>query len=333
MVNPVVVEVGRGGIAESRHRGAYAVFDADDACVMSAGDVDQPVFPRSAVKAIQALPLVESGAAERFSFGDRELALACASHSGEAEHRALALSMLESAGLNETALECGPQWPDKRAVLLDFARDHEEPTQLCNNCSGKHAGFLCTAVHEGVAPEGYVGRDHAVQKAVRDAMESVTGAAHGVAPCGFDGCSIPTYAIPLAAAARGFARIVSGAGLEPVRAVAARRLLDACMAEPFYVAGTRRACTEIMQAIPGRIFVKTGAEGVYCGALPDQGLGFALKIDDGATRAAETLCAGLVSHLMGEEGAADPVLARYRSRPIKTRKGVEVGRMTAALAN
>src|SRR5437899_3386619 len=268
MANPVLVEVLRGAVVESAHRGAVAVFDADGKPVFEIGDTERPVFPRSAVKAIQALPLVESGAADAYGFGGRELALACASHSGERAHVELASAMLSKAGLDRTALECGAHWPSSHEATIALARASGFPNSLHNNCSGKHSGFLCTCVHAGIAHRGYVKAGHALQEMVRDAMQAVTGAAHEVDHCGTDGCSIPTYAVPLKSFALGFARMATGRGFAPERAKAAKRLLSACMAEPFLVAGTGKADLALMQAAPGRIFVKTGAEGVYCAALP-----------------------------------------------------------------
>ncbi|WP_040592532.1 asparaginase, partial [Mesorhizobium metallidurans] len=154
MTNPVLVEVLRGKIVESAHRGAIAVFDADGKPFLEIGDTSVPVFPRSAVKAIQALPLVESGAADTYGFGNRELALACASHSGEPAHVELARSMLASAGLDHSALECGAHWPSNHQAEIALARAGGLPNALHNNCSGKHSGFLCTCVHSGIAHGG-----------------------------------------------------------------------------------------------------------------------------------------------------------------------------------
>ncbi len=330
MGNPVLVEITRGNSAESVHCGAFAVFDGEGKCVTSAGDIDRPVFPRSAVKAIQALPLVESGAADGFGFGDRELALACASHSAEPRHLETALAMLKAAGLGEDALECGVHWPYDQPVLIAMVREGRQPSPVCNNCSGKHAGFLCTAVQTGTGTRGYVKRGHKVQEMVREAMEQVTGAVHGDDNAGIDGCSIPTYAIPLKNLALGFARMATGNGLAPQRAAAARRLMDACMAEPFHVAGTKRACTAMMEAAPGEIFVKVGAEGVYCGALPKLGLGFALKCDDGAIRAAEAICARIVAAMLGDGHEAAGRLANWSGKTLKNWAGTEVGAVRAA---
>ncbi|MBZ9814084.1 asparaginase [Mesorhizobium sp. CA7] len=332
MTNPVLVEVTRGEVVESAHRGAVSVFDADGKAVWEIGDTDRPVFPRSAVKAIQALPLVESGAADAYGFGNRELALACASHSGEPAHVELANAMLARAGLDRTALECGAHWPSSHDATIALARAGNVPNALHNNCSGKHSGFLCTCVHAGISHAGYVKAGHALQEMVRDAMQAVTGAAHDVDHCGIDGCSIPTYAVPLKSFALGFARMATGRGFAPERAKAAKRLLAACMAEPFLVAGTGRADVALMRAAPGRIFVKTGAEGVYCAALPELGLGIALKCDDGAGRAAEVMIAAVLAKLLNGDAVAARLI-ELAHPAVESRIGAKVGllRPTAAL--
>lgn len=333
MANPVLVEVTRGAVVESAHRGAVCVLDADGKIVWEIGDTARPVFPRSAVKAIQALPLVESGAADAYGFGDRELALACASHSGEPEHVELATAMLARAGLDKAALECGAHWPSNHDATIALARAGGSPNALHNNCSGKHSGFLCTCVHSGIPHGGYVKAGHLFQEMVRDAMQSVTGAAHDVDHCGTDGCSIPTYAVPLKSFALGFARMATGRGFAPERARAAKRLLSACMAEPFLVAGTGKADVALMQAAPGRIFVKTGAEGVYCAALPELGLGIALKCDDGAGRAAEVMIAAVLAKLLRSDETLAAKLMRLAHPPVESRVGAKVGtlRPTAPL--
>lgn len=301
MTNPVLVEVTRGSIVESVHRGRVVVVDGDGAIMFSQGDVEAAVFPRSANKAMQALPLVESGAADAFRFGNRELALACSSHSGEEAHVALAGAMLKAAGQNEGALECGAHWSFEQKVLVAQVRRLDQPTTLHNNCSGKHVAFVCTACHNGQHPAGYTAYGHPVQRDIRAVMTDLTGDAHGMDNCGTDGCSIPTYAVPLAALARGFAKMASGVGLERDRARAARRIMQACMAEPFYVAGTNRSCTRLMETAPGRIFAKTGAEGVFCAAIPEKGIALALKCDDGAPRAADSMVAATLARYFKDE--------------------------------
>lgn len=335
MSSPVTVEVTRGGRVESRHRGAIAVVDAAGALVWSAGDVEAGVFPRSACKAMQALPLVESGAADAYGFGNRELALACSSHNGEDGHVETAAAMLAAAGRDGEALECGAHWSFDQATLLHQARTLPKPTALHNNCSGKHAGFVCACCHQGIDPEGYVAYGHELQRQIRAVMEDLTGGLLGKDDCGTDGCSIPTYAVPLRGLAHGFAKMASGVGLAAERARAARRLIDACMAEPWHVAGTGRACTKLMRIAPGRIFVKTGAEGVFCAAIPELGLGIALKCEDGATRAAEAMVAAVLARFFRDDADAVAMLSGFARHAMRNWNGIHVGevRVTGALFN
>jgi L-asparaginase II len=334
VTNPVLVEVLRGTGVESVHRGAVSVVDGDGKPVWEIGDTAHAIFPRSAVKAIQALPFVESGAADAYGFGERELALACASHSGEPEHAELAGQMLAKAGLDVSALECGAHWPTRQAATVALARAGGSPSALHNKCSGKHSGFLCTCAHAGIGHRGYVHADHDLQEMVRGAMEDVTGAAHTADRRGIDGCSIPTYAVPLRDLARGFGRMTTGNGLGSQRAKAAQRLLSACMAEPFLVSGTDRADATLMEAAPGRIFVKIGAEGVYCAALPELGLGIALKCDDGAARAAETMIAAVLAKFLASDEALAADLGKIANPVLKNWNGIPVAsqRPTSALA-
>jgi len=326
------IEVTRGGAVESAHRAIAVAVDADGAVALARGPADMPVFPRSAVKVLQALPLVESGAADVFGFGNRELALACASHSGEDGHADLAGEILGRAGLGEGDLECGCHWPFDMPVALDLARRGIDPTQLHNNCSGKHSGFLCTAVHLGEETRGYVGADHPVQRRVRDAIAQTTGAPVGTElPAGIDGCAIPTFAAPLRSFAHAFAKLGAGIGVEPERARAGRRLIEACMSEPWLMAGTRRACVALMEAAPGRVFAKTGAEGVFCGAVPELGLGFAIKAEDGATRASEASVAAWLAVLLRPHDAA--LAERYEAlsrHPLRNWAGTQVGEVRVA---
>ena len=192
MDNPFLAEITRGFLIESRHRGSVSVVDSGGAAVFSLGDIDRPVFPRSAVKALQALPLVESGIAEQLGLTDEEIALACASHSGEPRHVAAAAAMLAKAGRDVACLECGAHWPMGEAATRALAAQDEEPSALHNNCSGKHAGFVCLACGSGEDPKGYIGSSHSVQQRVRAALEEITGAPHEYENSGTDGCSIPT---------------------------------------------------------------------------------------------------------------------------------------------
>ena len=333
MSDPILVEVWRGPLVESRHRGAVAVADADGKLVLSVGDVEAPVFPRSAVKALQAIALVESGAADRYGLSDEELALACASHSGEPAHVEGVMRMLAKAGLDSLALACGAHWPASQAAAVALAKTGT-PSALHNNCSGKHAGFLCLACAMGVDHAGYWRPEHPVQQKVRSVLEDLTGAALSVDRCAVDGCSVPTWAIPLKNLAHAFAKFGSGRGLHGERANAAARLRAACAQNPWYVAGTGRFCTEIMKLLGARVFVKTGAEGVYCGALPEQGLGISIKCDDGAGRAAEAIMAAIIARFLPLEAAERAPLARFVTPTLRNWNGIEVGalKVTEALA-
>ncbi len=324
MRNPVLVEVVRGALVESRHRGAVAVVDAAGARVLTLGDVERPVYPRSAIKALQALALVETGAADRYGFGAEELALACASHGGEPGHAATAARMLDLAGIEPSALKCGAHWPMHQPSAQALARSGAVATALHNNCSGKHAGFLCTACAIGADLGTYVEPSHPVQREVAATIENLAGVVLSQDVCAIDGCSVPTWAMPLAALARAFARFGSGQGVPPARAKAAARLIAACAEKPWHVAGTGRLCTEIMQTLGKRVFVKTGAEGVYCAALPEQGLGIAVKCDDGAGRAAEVMIAAALARLMPADSDR-AALERFVRRSLRNWNGTVVG--------
>jgi len=324
MSNPVLVEVLRGAVVESRHTGAVAAVDADGRTVLALGDVERRVFPRSAVKAIQALPLVESGAADRYGFGPEELALACSSHSGEPGHVAVVERMLSRLKLDDGALKCGVHWPIHQASAQALARSGGMATAVHNNCSGKHAGFLCVACALDADPARYVQPAHPVQRLVRDALQVLSGAPLPQDVCAIDGCSVPTWAVPIDALALALARFATGAHMLPERARAAARLRDACTSHPWHVAGTGRFCTEVMQKFGSRIFLKTGAEGVYCAALPELGIGIAVKSDDGAGRAAEVMMAAALDRLLNND-ADSATLEPFVQPPIRNWNGIVVG--------
>jgi L-asparaginase II len=330
MANPVLVEVTRGSQVESLHSGAVQVIDADGATVLAIGDGERPVFPRSAVKALQTLPLVESGIADRVGLTDAEIALACASHSGEPEHVATAAAMLAKVGQDAGCLECGAHWPMGDAAARALAACGGTPNALHNNCSGKHAGFVCLACGLDENPRGYVRPEHRVQEIVRGSLEDLTGAAHTPERMGIDGCSIPTYAVPLDALAFGFAKFGTGIGISRACAVASRRIRQAVARHPFMVAGTGRFDTQLMEALGERAFVKTGAEGVYCAALPELGYGIALKMDDGGTRASVAAMGALILRLLPLEDEERMAVERMAWPVLKNWNRIEVGRVRAA---
>jgi L-asparaginase II len=326
MTNPVLVEVLRGPLVESRHRGAVAVVDAEGRSVLALGDVTAAIFPRSAVKVLQALPLIEQGAADRFGLADEELALACASHSGEAAHVAGVERMLAKAGLDSSALRCGAHWPIAQPAAVAAAQSGG-PTPAHNNCSGKHAGFLSVARAMGVDHDDYWRPEHPVQHAVRAVIEDFTGAALAETRCAIDGCSVPTWAVPLRKLAQGFAKFATGRGISAERARAAARLRRACVKAPWYVAGTGRFCTDIMQLFGERVLVKTGAEGVYCAALPHEELGIAVKCDDGASRAAQAVTAAVIARFLPLAASERAALERFVRPALRNWNDFEVGKI------
>ena len=338
-MNPILVDVQRGGSVESQHRGALAVVDADGAVVMSLGDIERPVFPRSAVKVLQALPLVASGAADRLGLDDAELALACASHNGEEIHARTAAAMLAKAGLGIDALECGTHWPYLDTAVRALAAAGREPNALNNNCSGKHAGFLCLACALHGRPNlrdyvrGYVAAEHPVMREVTAALQATTGVDLAAAPHGIDGCSIPTYAVPLRNLALAFARVGTGIGLVADHARAAQRLRRAVAKAPFMVAGTGRFDTRVMERLGERVFCKVGAEGVYCAALPGPGLGVAIKVDDGNNaRAAEVVMAAVVEAFVALDTDETAFIGGFSDATLRNWNGREVGRLRASAA-
>ena len=313
-----LVELHRNGILESTHRGHVVVCDAMGV-IAEWGNAAQVIFPRSSCKMLQALPLVESGAADAAGLGVNHLALSCASHQGAHMHTDLAADWLAGLGLGEADLRCGPQIPADKSARALLRADYQPPCQLHNNCSGKHSGFLTLNKHIGGGAE-YIELDHPVQKAVKAAFEEMTGAeAQG---WGIDGCSAPNFTCEVGHLARAMAKMAAPESLGGVRATAAKRLVAAMMAHPLLVAGEGRACSALMAAAGGKAAVKTGAEGVFVGIIPARGIGIALKIEDGNHRASEAVMAALLVRL-GVVEAADPRVSQYLHRPDTNRRGIK----------
>ena len=325
--NPVVIEVTRGPVVESRHEGIAAIVKADGSIVESWGDVDSLVLPRSANKPIQAMAFVESGAVEKFGLGNEHIALSCASHNGEPRHVETVKAWLAKIGLSENDLECGAHAPKLQASIEAMARENVLPGPAYNNCSGKHSGFLSTAVVYGEPTKGYIKYDHPVQRRLRAVMTDLCGSNADDFQYGTDGCGIPTLAAPLKTLARAMASMADPSRLSNRHAEAATRICTAMNAEPFMVAGSGRFCTKVNGALSGVAQVKTGAEGVFCGMLPTLGLGIAIKMWDGAGRAAEVAMATLLDHLGVLPAAEKEAL---ETPAIKNVVGLLVGEMRPA---
>jgi L-asparaginase II len=328
---PMIIEVTRGDMVESRHRADIAIVDPEGKVVLAWGDIEPPVYGRSAIKPLQALPLIESGAADRFGVSTAEIALACASHNGEPRHVELVTAWLARIGCGVADLECGSHAPYHESSVEALLRAGRKPDAAYNNCSGKHTGFLSTARHLGEATAGYIHYEHTVQQRILGVLEQMTGLRLGDAPRGIDGCGIPVIGIPLGNMALAMARLADpGEQVPPARAAAAKRVLAAMASEPFLVAGTGRFCTRVMEIVGAKVVMKTGAEGVYTAALPTLGLGVALKVEDGAGRAAEAAMGRVLHELKQLSADEEKALADALTPPIRNRVGHETGRIRPA---
>lgn len=323
--NPVLINVTRSGFPESAHRGAVCVIDAAGETALAAGAVGRLVLPRSAIKPLQAIPFVEHGAADALKASGDELALACASHSGDPIHLRTARGWLDRLGLPEAALACGPHLPLGRMSAARIEADGESPSRLHNNCSGKHLAMISTALHDGHSVEGYERPDHPVQQRIRETLSEVTGADLTDTAPTVDGCGAPCWPMPLHAIARGFARFADTHGMPVRRQSAIRRLRVAIASNPEHVAGSDRFDTVLIRRKVHGLIVKTGAEGVYAAALPYFGLGVALKIDDGARRAAELVMAAILRYLELLDDADWAALRAHVAPPIRNAAGEVVG--------
>lgn len=322
------MEVLRGPLVESVHEVHVAVADAEGRLRAFAGDPDLRTFARSAIKAMQALPLLEDGAAARFGITEEELALCCASHSGEPRHVELARSILRRIGAGEEALACGPHWPFHDESSRALREAGERPGRIHNNCSGKHAGMLALARHHDWPLAEYQRPEHPVQERMLREVVRWTEVAAAHVGVGVDGCGVATFSVPLVALARGFARLAA----EARRGTSdAARVVQAMLRHPYLVGGTNRLCTELMESAAGRIFAKVGAEGVYGAGVPGAELGIALKVQDGAARAAEPALVEVL-RVLGLLGEAEvQQLARWHTPDMTNTRGDRVGYIRCTL--
>ncbi len=319
--NPVIAEIKRGKITESIHRGAFAIADESGNLKAHSGDIAKPFYPRSAIKAFQLYPLLNSGGAERFGFNDEELALGVASHGGEKEHVRVAQSMLQKCGCGEEHYECGAHWPTDRAASNAILVAGEKPRQVHNNCSGKHAGMLALSKHMNALSKDYVTHGHAVQQEIAKSMGTFCDVNLQKSDYAIDGCSVPTWAMPLENVATGFAKLAA--------TQEGKRMIKAVRTNPFMVAGTDRFDTQIMKAVP-RLFIKLGAEAVFCGMIEHANLGFALKCDDGGYRGAEVAIASALSQLSCWTTEERLALEGFSTVQQKNWRGITVGETIAS---
>lgn len=326
----VVANVYRGGAVESSHNGHIAVVDAQGNLLYSYGDPFRQTFARSAMKPLQAIPVVETGAAQRFGFEKADLALACASHNGEERHRSRAASMLEKAGQTETMLQCGTHPPREDESFKKYIKEDLELTPVFSNCSGKHSGMVATAVHMGEDPSNYHEPSHPVQQRILEAISDMTSYPKEQILMGTDGCGVPVHRLPLANLALAFARLAKPETIEnPTRQQAAQTIADAMVAHPEMVGGKKRYCTDLMTVYHGRIVGKVGAEAVYCLGDRETGIGLAIKIEDGGTRVLHAVVNEVLRQLGIGVGQELDELAFYTDPEVKNMSGNVVGQIKA----
>jgi L-asparaginase II len=322
------VEVTRGALVESWHRVHVAVSDLGGRLRAHAGSPTLLTYVRSAIKPIQALPLVEGGAAEKFALTDAELALCCASHNGEPWQVEAVADLLDRLGLGEADLACGPQEPFLASTRHALREAGLEPGPLHNNCSGKHAGMLALALGHGWPTEDYHRLRHPVQQRMLQEVSKWAATPEDEIPTAVDGCGVVTFGLRLRDLAAAFARLSAAAS----RDAGPARIVRAMMEQPEHVGGAERLCTDLPKATGRRIFAKIGAEGVFCAGSPGAELGVAIKIEDGGRRAAEPALLAVLHAIGLVSGAELENLSRFAEPPVRNSRGEAVGGIRARIS-
>ncbi len=322
-MNPVLVEVFRNQQLESQHRGAVVAVDASGKRLLEIGDVEALVFPRSALKPFQAIPLVEEGAADHFEMTTAELALSCASHNAEPFHIAALEQWMSRVGLAPDNLECGAAYPGFQPAAHAMVAQQHEPGRQHHNCSGKHTGMLTLARFHDAPLAGYSDYQHQTQQSWMSVLHALTGLDIATLPWDLDGCGLPALALPLASLATAYAQL-GGDHVSAERGAAMTRVCSAMRQHPELIAGTGRCCTAVMQQVD-ELTVKTGAEGVFGAYSHRHGIGIALKIDDGATRGSEVALGAVLRKLQLIEESDYEALARHFSPDVINSQQRRVG--------
>lgn len=324
----IEVHVTRGNLTESVHLVDAVVVDEKGVLVHSFGQGQEVrTYPRSAIKMLQALSFVESGAYQALNLSERHLSIACASHNGEPAHIELVLSWLDQLRMAESDLICGPHSPYGEAASHALIRQGEKPRRCHNNCSGKHTGMLATLLHLGWSHQNYGSYDHELQVHLRKILSELSGESMEKAPWGIDGCGIPTYAMSLLGMARAMRHLHPDATLLAERKEAFRLIREAVLHQPYFVGGTNDFCSEVMESAEGRILLKSGAEGVNAGILLREGLTFALKVRDGSARAARVAAGALLHEFHALTDSDFLKLSRHTQPPVLNWEGQTVGKI------
>jgi len=326
----LLVEVTRNGTVESRHFGAAVVCDFKGNIVESWGDIEKLVFPRSALKPMLAIHLVESGASGQYALSDAELSLACSSHQGEKIHQDLVASWLTRLGLTEDHLACGAVLPEHTESAHQILKSGQQGCRIHHNCSGKHSGFLTTALHLDVPLDDYHLLEHPLQQLSLDILSDLADINLKQYPMGIDGCGLPAPTMPLLQLAHATARFAKPADLSDTRAQAIYRLHEAITNEPLYIAGNGTVVSELNEVTKGAVLAKTGAEGIVTAALPEQGLGIAVKIADGSARARSVALLAVLDRLGVLPDEVKHKLQAHISPTIVNSRGIVVGEIRPA---
>ena len=323
--NPVLVEVTRGEMVESRHRGAVAIVKSDGQTAFAVGDTERLVYPRSAIKPLQAVYLLESGAADAFELTEVEIALACASHNGEAGHVDAVRSWLTRLGFREQALECGTHAPRRKEDNAWLVKHDLVPGPVHNNCSGKHCGHLAVSKYKDLPIENYNQNNHPIQKELINLIENLSN--FKIKNIGIDGCTLPNPLIPLKKFALAAAKIVDYKSLNEASDIA-KRIFDSCVKFPEITGGSKSVNCALTKLSKGKAFFKNGAEGVFVAIIPEQKSALAVKITDGAARAAEVAIAGLISELKIID---EDQIEKFKKRPVKNSTEQVIGYMNCLI--
>jgi L-asparaginase II len=325
MLNPAVplLRVERGEVEEGLQRGHLAAVDGEGKVIASKGDPNRLTYFRSCAKPFQGIAALRTGIVERFDLTAEHVAIICASHNGEPRHVAVVRDLLAHAGIDESALQCGAHWPYDEAAASVVRREMDEPLAVFNNCSGKHSGMLAAARMLQAPLGSYLEPSHPIQQRIRQVVEEFTGCATADIVYGIDGCSAPNAAVPLAAIARSFARLVTSDD------TAAKSAVEAMTTHPFLVGGTRRFDTALMEVTDGRLLAKGGAAGAHCTADRRSGVGLALKLEDVDGTWVSAAAIAALTDLGWLAPAEQQALDRFAHPTLRNHKGLEVGRVTA----
>lgn len=324
MENPILIERTRGDFVESFNRGSICIVQHDGKILFQVGNSHQVSFTRSALKPFQALPIIESGAMDAFKLDLKEIAVACGSHNAEKEHLEVVNSILAKCKLSENDLMCGAQMPTGRVPRAELRNSKNSPRDIHNNCSGKHAGFLALCVHMGWSTRNYLDYDHPCQQLQRKTCAEIFELNESDLLLGEDGCSAPNYATPLFHQALAYKNLISERGKSKEREKACKIVVQAMTEHSLLVAGRNRYCTDIIKASKGHVIGKTGADGIFCMAMPQLELGIAIKIDDGSM-GPQYLVAQAIIEALGVDLGDDPAINKYVNPAVRNWNKHEVG--------